>query len=133
MATDEDLIEVARTVRSYLSQLGLSRPDAADLDRALGEALARAGGPDDRAAEIMALLERDERVRGWAADFLRGGGPPDVVDSDRGAPVLAGRGEWVARRRFACPEGDYVWWQRTVGQRTPSCPTHAVALIPAQR
>jgi hypothetical protein len=129
----DDFLEAARCVRPYLTKLVPGR--AATVDVRLAELLAAGSKGCDVDADIMRLLEEHPPVHDWAVDFLRHGAvPPDLSKVERtGAPDLPGLGEPLKLRRYACPEGDYVWWRRSVAHEPPPCPTHAVALVPADR
>ena len=73
--------------------------------------------PDLRA--VLDRVEESERsVQRSALRVERGGGfkpMPGVIPPPRGVV-------------FICPEADYEWVRRTVGEKVPLCPNHKLAL-----
>jgi hypothetical protein len=140
MANDETILELARAVRPYLDDLIDERSGAngREIDRALAGLLAAAEDGvqvDDR---ILVLLREPRTVYEWAANFLQYGYPPDVavllqLDAGERNSTLPGEGEPVPVPKFVCPQGDYVFYRRAVGQQMPACRTHGLALVPADR
>jgi hypothetical protein len=124
---DEDILEVARSIRPYLSELA-DDPEA--VDRELAAALANSD-----AGRARTELRRHRATRRWTADFLRHGVPSDLVPpAVRSGAAPPGRGEVVRAPRFRCPSNDYVvWYRRTAGSPIPVCPTHNVRLVPDVR
>jgi hypothetical protein len=122
---DDDVLEAARTIRSFLADLpGLDDPGM--IDATLAVAVAQGDAP---AAD--AELRRLHATRRWAKEFNRRGVPPELVGEQTrsGASPLPGHGEIVAAPRFRCPENDYVWYRRTSGPVT-RCPTHGLRVVP---
>jgi hypothetical protein len=139
MASDEKVLELARTVRPELRRLwGKEREaEAAAIDAALGQLLAEAQTGADVRLAILDRLREPPEVHAWAARFLASGMPPGFSerrDATRGLPgysPLAGDGVPLAGGKFACPEGgDTVWYQHSVGQDPPACSTHHRTLEP---
>jgi hypothetical protein len=150
--TDHDLdrvplsLEAGRAIRPYL--LALAGDQAAAIDTRLADLLTR----DDLAGvdnAILDLLEPLSSTRNWVSGFWRSGGiPPEVVRSvaRRVAPeeaerqvrrgVLGGGAPGgdpvivIAGRRYACPQGDFVWYRVDGAENIPQCPTHKVPLEP---
>lgn len=125
-----DVIEAARAIRPFLSELLLDDEAAQGVDEALGRLLGR--GANDRRDEIAALLVRHPATRNWAAAFLEHGRPPGLdlaVERSASYAALPGLALVGTAPRFACPEDDYVWWQRAVGLAPPRCPTHDLELV----
>ena len=124
MDIEPDIREAARTLRSYLPRL-LDADAAAQLDAALAQLLA-ADASDER---IVAELERYEATADWAADFVEHGVPPELAQiAERSYSEPPGHGEQVSLPKFACPQGDFVWYRHAVGEAPPTCPTHGVTV-----
>ena len=131
MANDEVVLEAARSIRPYLSEL--AGPDAGDLDRQLsgllGEAAAGRDGIDGRVLEILAHPTTDA----WTASFMSKGMPPEVASFVERSFGLPGYPEPAAAPRFVCPvNNDYSWYRMNVGTAIPRCPTHKIVLVPAE-
>lgn len=115
--------EAAGAIRPYLPRLlGAA---ASDVDVRLGTLLA-APNTDDA---LYDLLAAHPATAAWTATFLETGLPPEFTERDRGYSPPPGRGERVAARRYACPEGDFVWYQRSVIAEPPACPTHGLTVV----
>jgi hypothetical protein len=115
--------EAAGAIRPYLERLlGTAAPE---VDAALGTLLA-APGHDDA---LYDLLATHPATAAWTATFLETGLPPEFTERDRGYSPLPGRGERVAARRYACPEGDFIWYERSVTETPPACPTHGLTVV----
>ena len=129
--SDERVLEVARAIRPYLTEL--LGPNAEQVDGELAALLARSRGDDDDEVEglILDCLMRNRATHDWAARFLMERGPDQAAGAERGYSPLAGQGEPVRAPRFVCPKGDYVWYRHSVGQDPPTCPTHRLALQPS--
>jgi hypothetical protein len=137
VSTDERVIDLARTVRSYLDDLLGNDPGAAAraerLDQEFASLLAAARAGQDVEDAILGRVKQPPALQTWAASFLNHGRPPDLAD--RGEALLAplaGEGEaLLSSSKFACPvEGDTVWYRRFVGQQVPRCRSHRVTLAP---
>jgi hypothetical protein len=86
------------------------------------------GAPDTDDA-LYGVLAAEPATAVWTATFLETGLPPEFTERDRGYSPLPGRGERVAARRYACPEGDLVWYERSVIDEPPVCPTHGLPVV----
>lgn len=114
--TPEDVLECARSIRPELPELlGAA---AETVDRQLADLLAQAKTGAAVDAEILDLLKSHPNTYDWAAEFLA----PQRVS--KGYERLAGSGDVVSAQRYVCPEGDYVWYRRSVGIAIPTCPSH---------
>jgi hypothetical protein len=133
-AVAEDLLlEAARAVRPHLYEL-LPAPEAAEVDRALAEALSREpgepahepGGPDHE--RVAAILRGSAAVHAWVAEFVT-----EAVDAPHERyQGLPGDPRPGAPVRYACPEGaDFVFYRRSPAIEVPRCPTHQLALTSA--
>jgi len=127
---DEDLLEVARVIRSYLPDLVGSEAESYDQRIAGLLAAARSGRNVDQ--ELTIVLQQSSEVHEWAAQVLQDDlhRPPDLQPVfELGFEPLPGAGGPVQAAKYCCPEDDFVWWRRSVGQAVPSCPNHG-ALVP---
>ncbi len=111
MPQSNDILEGARTIRPYLPDL-LSPADAASVDRTLSELLEMAKAGQNVAPQIMDVLSSRQPTRQWIRRYLASGLPPGPISPQ---PPL---------KKCVCPLGDYVWYQGSVGQTPPPCPTH---------
>ena len=126
---DEDIIDVARTIRPYLPRLVGAEADACD--REIVDLIAEAQAGHDVGDQLLAVLTRSPTVHEWAAGLLENERhlPPDVLlKAERGYQPLPGAGEPVEAQRYECPYGDYVWYRISISDRPPGCPTHNCAL-----
>lgn len=62
--------------------------------------------------------------------------PPDLQPASElgyegsfGYQVLPGTASPTAADKYCCPEGDFVWWRRSVANPIPACPTHGITLV----
>ncbi|MBM3727972.1 MAG: hypothetical protein FJW40_21425 [Acidobacteria bacterium] len=122
MYSSDDILEAARTIRPYLPSL-IGPPAAAVLDAKLASLLAdaRQGRKVDNL--ILDALQAPE-AREWTRQFLRAG----ALETLRAYQPVAGPGRPVAAEKYCCPQGDYVWYRRQVGETVPKCPTHQCEL-----
>jgi hypothetical protein len=113
MSQADAILECARTIRPYLPDL-LRSADAASLDRALAELLAKAQMGQKVEAQITDVLSSRQPTRKWMRQYLAGtiSYPPGTINPP---PPL---------KKCVCPHGDFVWYQGSVGQTPPPCPTH---------
>jgi len=126
---DEDVIDVARTIRAYLPKLVGIEADA--YDREIADLIAKAQAGDDVGEQLLAVLTRSPTVHDWAARVLENDRhlPPDIQPiTERGYQPLPGPGEPIQAERYECPYGDYVWYQISVSDPVPDCLTHKCAL-----
>jgi hypothetical protein len=131
---DEDIVDVARTIRPYLS--ALVGEEAGAYDREIAGLLARARDGYDVSDQLLAVLTRSKATHAWAARVLENHWhlPPEISrEQERGYQPLPGHGETVDAEKFECPFGDYVWYRISVGVPVPACPTatHNCPLVAA--
>jgi hypothetical protein len=126
----DDLLEVARAIRPFLTDL--AGEDASALDAELGALLKRAKSGENIDESLRAALTRTPDVHRWAAAMLADPGlrPPGLETNDRGLSRLPGHPGTVQAPRFSCPQRDYVWYQRSAEMTPPKCPTHGLAVEP---
>jgi hypothetical protein len=127
---DEDILDVARTIRPYLPELVGAEADS--YDRELADLLAEARGGRDVGDQLVAVLTRSAAAHAWAARVLESDRhlPPELQQiRERGYQPLPGPGEPVDAERYECPEGDYVWYRISVSAPVPICPTHKSPLV----
>src|SRR5258708_2305973 len=54
--------------------------------------------------------------------------PSHQLVQPRDVPGPAGQIGRIEAERYACPEGDYVWYRPDVGIQVPECPDHHLPL-----
>ncbi|GIG56012.1 hypothetical protein Lfu02_03840 [Longispora fulva] len=129
---DENLIDVARSIRPYLDRL--VGAGAAEFDQRLRALLVRARAGEDVDAELLALLTGSPATHAWAAAVLADERHRPPADLDLRAADPAGGyaglphphgGGPVPATRYVCPvDGNYAWWRISVGEPVPVCPDH---------
>ena len=112
----EEVLECARSIRPFLPEL--LGTEAEPFDRQLAELLAQANPGQQVDDQILELLKSHAKTRQWAAEFLS---PKEVT---RGFDRLPGNMGSVSAQKYVCPQGDYVWYRRSVGIPIPICPSH---------
>jgi hypothetical protein len=112
----EDVLEGARSIRAFLpEQLGVA---ADECDRQLADLLAQAQQGQSVDTQILTLLKGHPQTRQWLSEFLA------AKASSKGYEQLPGSSGAVSAQKYVCPQGDYVWYQRSAGIPVPPCPTH---------
>ncbi len=122
--TADDVIEAARAVRVYLSQLV---PDPMAVDARLAALLGLETPGWEAEMEILDVLRSTEDLRAWTAAFMTGRAPPQI-SATRTAGVDIRVSSPVSFERFVCPSGDFSWYRFLPGERAPPCPTHSLPL-----
>jgi hypothetical protein len=126
--SSEEIFEAARSIRPYLAQL--LNPEAAQItDQQLSELLAQIQQePTNISKQILRLLSSQETTREWVKKFLQDKLLPEIEKAYQ--PTLSPNPSSPISGliKYACPDGDYVWYQRQVGEPIPTCPTHKVTL-----
>ncbi|HEY9659603.1 MAG TPA: hypothetical protein V6C65_14180 [Allocoleopsis sp.] len=112
----EEILECARAIRPFLPEL--LGAEAEQVDRQLAELLAQAKVGQQVDAQILELLKSHSKTRQWAAEFLS---PKEVP---KGFDRLPGNMDSVSAQKYVCPQGDYIWYRRSVGVPIPICPSH---------
>ena len=125
MPFKKEVLEGAREIRSHLAEL--IREGSGALDGKLGALIERGTAGERVDNEIIDLLREDERTRTWLQEYL---GDESLLATRSYSPT-PGKGEPVKTQRFRCPEGDYEWRRRSIGQAIPNCPNHDIPLEPA--
>lgn len=124
----EEILEAARSIRPYLAQL-LNPEEAQTMDEQLAELLAQVPEESTNVSEqIIKLLSSQETTREWVKKFLEDKLLPEIEKAYQ--PTLSPHPSSPISGlvKYACPYGDYVWYQRQVGEPIPICPTHEVTL-----
>ena len=129
----QGVLEAARAIRPYL--LALVGPAADQLDRRIADLLST--GNDEQIPAVRALLESNETTGDFLTEVLADAPehrPPDlrpgnVRQASVGYRALASDVVPVLHAgKYACSEGDYVWYRPAVGTPIPECPTHGPRL-----
>lgn len=125
MFASEDILEGARSIRPVLTELvGL---DAPDIDSRLANLLLAAEAGDEVDNKVLKLLRSNDATRLWMRDYLRADKKDAFVVLGYSPPP--GPPAPVSAHKYVCPYRDYTWYQRSVGQPMPKCPTHGVELV----
>ncbi|OUC13654.1 MAG: hypothetical protein B0A82_16135 [Alkalinema sp. CACIAM 70d] len=112
----DDVLEGARCIRPYLPDLlGAA---AVECDRQLADLLAQAQQGQAVDGQILTLLKSHPKTLQWLKEFLAS------KASSKGYEPLPGSSGAIAAQKYVCPQGDYVWYQRSAGIPVPTCPTH---------
>jgi hypothetical protein len=127
MYESADILDAARSIRPYLSQL-LPAAQAEAIDQQLADLLAQANTRQSVDNLILELLAEQDSTREWLSEFLQDKQQPEHL---RNWSPLPGQGSIVNAAKFVCPQGDYTWYRPRVGIEPPPCPTHNVSLNPA--
>lgn len=114
--TTEDVLEGARSIRPFLPELVGAESEQVDQQLAGLLDKAKAGQQVDQ--QILEILKSRPKTKSWMAEFLAS---EQVSKGYQGPPGKSGA---VSMPRYACPERDYIWYQRIAGTPVPSCPTH---------
>jgi hypothetical protein len=130
---DDNLLEVARAIRPYLSTL--VGDEAPEYDREITELLSEAASGAGVDSRIVDLLSRSSATRNWAAQVLEDElhRPPELQPvNERAFEPLPGQGRPVGAQKYVCPvDGNFVWWRRSVAIPVRECPDHQVPLVAA--
>jgi hypothetical protein len=127
MYDSADILDAARSIRPYLSELsGIT--DAEAIDQQLAELLAQANAEQSVDNQILELLAKQDATREWALQFLKDKQQPEAL---RSFSPLPGQPSIVSAAKFVCPQGDFTWYRPRVGVEPPLCPTHNLPLDPA--
>jgi hypothetical protein len=142
-AMDEQVVDVARSIRPYL--LALVGDEAARYDRRLVILLREASAGTDVTGKILAILMESPAMHNWAASMLADERhlPPDLQVARERSSAAANRGysalprpyggDILDARKYVCPvDGNFAWWRISAGQPIPACPDHpSTTLVPA--
>lgn len=117
----DKILEGAREIRAYLPELLGDQAPAVDRDLAALLAQAQRGETVDDL--LLRLLKDHEATYLWMGEYL------STRRVAKGFESLPGRSGAIAAAKYICPEGDYVWYQRSTGQTIPRCPTHGELIV----
>lgn len=127
MYKSADILEAARSIRPYLSEL-LQAAQAEVIDLQLADLLAQANTRQPIDNLILELLAAQDPTREWLSRFLQDKQQPEHL---RTFSPLPGQPPIVNAAKFVCPQGDYTWYRPRIGIEPPLCHTHHLPLIPA--
>ncbi|MCC5612578.1 hypothetical protein LC612_39265 [Nostoc sp. CHAB 5834] len=122
MFRPEDVLEGARSIRPYLPEL-LGQQDAEKVDKELSNLLAQASAGEKVDDQVLELLKIYKATRDWLAEFL------SKKQVSKGFQPLPGSGDAISASKYVCPEGDFVWYRRSIGVSIPICPTHGALIL----
>jgi len=117
--TPAQVLECARAIRAFLPDL-LPADRAQQIDAQLANLLAQAKTGPIVIADFLQVFMSQPTVQTWAGEFLS----PQIISKGPGDTQLPGRMGFVSAPRYVCPEGDYVFYRRSVGTPLRPCPTH---------
>lgn len=123
----EDILEAARSIRPFLSEL-LPEAEVKVIDQQLSDLLAQANTRQPINNLILEVLTTHDTTREWLSKFLEDKQQPEHL---RTVFSLPGNPSMVNADKFVCPQGDYIWYRPRVGIEPPHCPTHKQPLNPA--
>jgi hypothetical protein len=126
----KDILEGARSIRPFLPDLIGHHAD--DVDDKLANLLsARDQQEEEVSRSILKILTSKDNTREWIEQFLklRTTHERQLSQVQEAYSSLPGWQSNVPTVRFACPRGDYVWYQPSVGTPVPRCPTHKLRLV----
>jgi hypothetical protein len=135
---DEGVLEAARAIRPYLTDLVESPHAAAKLDRQLADELGQVSDPPAAARRLRILLEQHEDTAWFLGSVLADA--PDYRPPHQqprylprgGIASPLGDAMPIAAARYNCPVcGNYVWYRPDIGTAVPRCPTDDVLLTQA--
>jgi plasmid stabilization system protein ParE len=128
---DAGVLEAARAIRPYLGDL-IGPAKAEMMDRRIADQLNGPAAETGVAGRLRAVLEEQEDTAWFLsrvlADAPRYRPPYQQSAYQRDIASPAGDPGLVEADRYACPRGDYIWYQPEVGTPIPPCPTHHMPL-----
>jgi hypothetical protein len=134
---DDDLLDVARTIRPYLQVL--IAEEAASVDREIARLLAAAQSGQDVEDDLEEVLAGSPALYIWMEEVLADElhrppelQPADVRRSSRGSQPPPGNGDPVDAEKYICPvDGNYIWWRQLPSDNVGTCRDHGCPLVPA--
>src|SRR5664279_767420 len=132
MGTEDDgVLEAARAIRPYLTDLVVGQDAAGLLDRQIAGHLTGGADRSETVRRLRTLLEEQEDTRWFLTEVLADvphHRPPYQQPRHRqrqpGMASPAGdTGPILHTGIYTCPDGDYVWYRPEVGTPIPDCPT----------
>jgi hypothetical protein len=123
--TSVRVLLAASTIRWYLPDL-VDRSEVSRFDQLIAELLASPDDSGEVEEQLRHVLSIRPGTKAWLSQVLDDEDllPPELQAVEERAVDPIGRATPVGARRFVCPHGDYIWYQRSVSQRPPQCPTH---------
>ncbi|MEM7648444.1 MAG: hypothetical protein AAF283_04660 [Cyanobacteria bacterium P01_A01_bin.70] len=131
MTSPADVLQAAREIRPYLSEL-LTHPDAEIMAQRLDLSLNTAADLEAQSTSILNVLSSAEPTREWARLYLEDRQPAAVILSIiRTYQPLPGKAGVVASPRYRCPVASchQVWYRRQASDSIPNCPIHGVQMV----
>lgn len=123
--SDEMILVAASAIRPRL--YALLGADAGPVDELLRSYLEQARSGEKVGNLILDLMAQNEATREWIDEYLTEVGWEENVRAYRPLP---GGPHNPPMQRFICPDGDFQWFRRSVGEQIPTCPFHDKQLIP---
>jgi hypothetical protein len=124
--TNTQVLEAARTIRPILTQL-LESEAAQAIDFQLAQRLNQTDlDKNNQVDYLLEILASHTETQAWWHDFLE-----NNTAIQKAYSGLAGNPALQSATKYVCPHNDYTWYREDSGP-IPLCPTHLIALIPAQ-
>lgn len=127
MPSPEEILEAARSIRPFLSQL-LDPQDAQSVDSQVAALLARAKAGETVDLQLADVLAERDATRQWMREFLESD-RESLLRAEKSYQPLPGNPSPIPGLvKYVCPEGDFVWYLSREGEEIPKCPTHDIPL-----
>ena len=120
MFQSENIVEGACSIRPHLPEL--LGPEAQKVDQEIAQLIAQSKLDQPVHQQLLELLKSYPSTRDWMAEFL------SLKQTTRGFEPLPGRSQPTSAQKYVCPQGDYIWYRRSVGTAIPTCPTHGTLI-----
>ncbi|MEL6397629.1 MAG: hypothetical protein AAFR26_00920 [Cyanobacteria bacterium J06626_4] len=131
MTSPADVLQAAREIRPYLSEL-LTHPDAEIMAQRLDLSLRTAADSEAQSTGILNVLSSAEPTREWVRLYLEDRQPAAaILPIIRTYQPLPGKAGVVASPRYVCPVASchQVWYRRQAADDIPNCPIHGVQMV----
>lgn len=127
MYQSTDLLEAAKSIRPFLSQL--LDHSAQEVDSQLATLIARNHAGESVDDAITNLLVAHAKTRHWMKEFLQKSSTRNAQSFES----LPGLPSEISAPKYICPVGDdFIWYRLDVSDSIPYCPTHQVQLTLAE-
>ena len=132
MTQPKTILTAAHTIRPYLTAL-LDLETAQQVDQQLQTLLTQAEAGQSVETPITEVLRHLEPTQEWMRRYLKGENPEQITRSISGYSGFVGDPSLQAATKYVCPHNNCTkTWYREDTSPIPLCPTHLIALIPAQ-
>ncbi|BDM79207.1 hypothetical protein [Acaryochloris marina] len=115
------ILECACTIRGHLPNL--FSQDTYLIDKKIAQLVENINSGEPQHDQLLDLLVSFQETKEWVAEFL------SLNAVSKGYDHLPDSIGLIDSKKFICPYGDFIWYQRNSSQKVPRCPTHG-ELIP---